>query len=60
MDYEGLAPPPSGRNKPPSGELRPMRKLEDLLTAGLTAAGPQRTNASDEGQHAIREVWVFG
>ncbi len=37
-----------------------MRKLEDLLTAGLTAAGPQRTNASDEGQHAIREVWVFG
>jgi len=30
-DYEGLAPPPSGRDEPPSGELRPVRTLEGLL-----------------------------
>jgi len=50
----------SGGDEPPSGELRPVRKLEDLLTAGLTAAGPQRINASDEGQSAIRGGWAFG
>jgi len=50
----------SGGDEPPSGELRPARRLEDLLTAGLTAAGPQRINASDEGQPAIRGGWVFG
>jgi len=50
----------SGGDEPPSGERRPARRLEDLLTAGLTAAGPQRINASDEGQPAIRGGWAFG
>ncbi len=50
----------SGGDEPPSGERRPERKLEDLLTAGLTAAGPQRINACDEGQSAIHGGWTFG
>jgi len=50
----------SGGDEPPSGELWPERKREDLLTAGLTAAGPPRINACDEGQSAIHGGWAFG
>ena len=39
---KGSRRPPQGGGEPPSGERRPVRRLENLLTAGLTAAGPQR------------------
>jgi hypothetical protein len=60
LAYEWRAPSPRAETSHPSGERRPGRTREGRFTADLTAAGPPRTNAFDEGQPALRGGWAFG